>query len=239
VATVFFVYPYGRFDILTYGRYSEDLIGPVCLWGLILAPQIEKKRKTFIWLAACFLALTVLTNAVQHYEDPTTNSFFNLSASFWALDQLGYSGNSHYVIFKFIILFSLIAFLIYESCRVEVRRKGATVVLLILTCFSVYKTGYAYNNGSEVWAVGWEEDVSNIRDYILTNNMQDECYVYKNGFEPKVLLLQYLMYDETLHITRNPAECDGYIITSAPEEDELKGAGRTEIYRKANISIWD
>jgi hypothetical protein len=239
IAVVFFEYPTGRFDILAYGRYSEYLIGPVLLWGLILVQKIELKVWTFLSALTCFFAVTFITNNVQDYTDPTPNVFINTSASYWALEKLGYIENSHYLIFKVILITSSVVFFVYKACKANTKSIAMTVIMVILTVFSIYKTSYSYINGCESWSIRWAENVSDIRDYILANNMQDDCYVYVNSFEPKVMMLQYMMYDKTIHCIEDISECKGYIISNTQEKDSLINAGKNEIYNVSNISIWE
>ncbi len=215
------------------------MIGPVLLWGLILVQKIELKVWTFLSALTCFFAVTFITNNVQDYTDPTPNVFINTSASYWALEKLGYIENSHYLIFKVILITSSVVFFVYKACKANTKSIAMTVIMVILTVFSIYKTSYSYINGCESWSIRWAENVSDIRDYILANNMQDDCYVYVNSFEPKVMMLQYMMYDKTIHCIEDISECKGYIISNTQEKDSLINAGKNEIYNVSNISIWE
>ena len=195
IAAITMYQPYGRLDLLLYGRYMEFAIGPLLLIGIVALIQKKLNIHFYIICAIGLILTAVMVNSVFLSQGIDTYNSICISTLVYFFDNMKQvNGLSYQIVIMIGIIILLISILLQSD------KKNMKLLAIILLAFSWIKLGDY--DGVSSWQKSTKNSVEKITHKIEMLNDKYDIYVLEDetGVNNIAKYLQYHLPDTSIYI---------------------------------------
>lgn len=236
IGAIFMYQPYGRLDLLIYGRYMEFAIGPLLLVGLISILDRKVKLRFYLTSIVCMIILAIIVNTIYMTLGTTSYNGICIGTLAYFFDNMLEVNSLTLQIAIVIVLASGIIWVCVcdNLCKVKKEIVNGIVIMIIIVCWlklgtydGVFKLQRYVSN-----------KVEKIVERIEELDISKEIYMAydEDGYNDIAKYLQYYLPDYNVHLmdVEDFREKSGICIVYA---DQIKKLDNTEniIYKDNNI----
>lgn len=183
-----------RFDVLTYSRYHDFVVGPLILLAIVyINKYIDDKfnKKIVSVIAGIAIILTKIVTSVQDFEIPTSHLFFNVpTICFWVkkIEDI----NIVYIIAMIasIVIFGMFLFLLKTK-----RQFGIMIFCVVIILMGIYGSHFVFKNACLNWSINETNLSLQAIEYVKKNNYEDKLKVFVDDNVLRMDSLQFLLKD--------------------------------------------
>ena len=200
IAAISMYQPYGRLDLLLYGRYMEFAIGPLLLIGIVAAIQKKVKLHFYIISIICLILTAIMVNTVYLYLETSIYNGICISTLVYFFDNMKQVNGLSYQI---VIIITAIILLIIMLLQNKNSKRNVSLIIVILLAVSWIKLGDYDGIGSLQKSV--KNNVKTISEKIAGLEGQYDIYVLKDetGINTIAKYFQYYLPEFAVHIVDN------------------------------------
>lgn len=200
IAAISMYQPYGRLDLLLYGRYMEFAIGPLLLIGVIAVIQKKVNIRFYIISIISLILVAIMVNSIYLSLETNVYNGICISALVYFFDNMRQvNGLAYQIVITMIVIVSLIIILLY----IGKPRRNISLVVVILLAVSWIKLGDY--NGVENLQKSVKTKVKKIAEKIEMLESPYDIYVLEDetGVNSIAKYVQYYLPDVIVHIIDN------------------------------------
>ncbi len=200
IAAISMYQPYGRLDLLLYGRYMEFAIGPLLLIGIVAVIQKKVKLRFYIISIICLILTAIMVNTVYLSLETSIYNGICISTLVYFFDNMKQVNGLSYQI---VIIITAIILLIIMLLQNKNSKRNVSLIIVILLAVSWIKLGDYDGIGSLQKSV--KNNVKTISEKIAGLEGQYDIYVLKDetGINTIAKYFQYYLPEFAVHIVDN------------------------------------
>lgn len=200
IAAISMYQPYGRLDLLLYGRYMEFAIGPLLLIGIVAVIQKKVKLHFYIISIICLILTAIMVNTVYLSLETSIYNGICISTLVYFFDNMKQVNGLSYQI---VIIITAIILLIIMLLQNKNSKRNVSLIIVILLAVSWIKLGDYDGIGNLQKSV--KNNVKTISEKIAGLEGQYDIYVLKDetGINTIAKYFQYYLPEFAVHIVDN------------------------------------
>jgi len=205
VIGVLFMLKPTRLDIVVYGRYFENSIGPLLLFGFLEIYKNKKVSKELIVYGFIFILATFY---VQGKFDGMGTLLFNSACSVGLSKYFTEINSVQYICFYIsvctILVFGIFACLIYLKCGANRYKVRWMIAVSLIAVIWIYDGSTLAKKHADISNLTYETYSVDIVEFIRKEEDDISIYFMSNDEEsnPYILMIknvQFLLYDKKVH----------------------------------------
>lgn len=200
IAAISMYQPYGRLDLLLYGRYMEFAIGPLLLIGVIAVIQKKVNIRFYIISIISLILVAIMVNSIYLSLETNVYNGICISTLVYFFDNMRQvNGLAYQIVIIMVAIVSIIIMLLYIG---KPRRNISLVVVIILAVSWIKLGDY---NGVENLQKSVKTKVKKIAEKIeMLESPYDICVLEdETGVNTIAKYVQYYLPDVAVHIVDN------------------------------------
>lgn len=200
IAAISMYQPYGRLDLLLYGRYMEFAIGPLLLIGIVAVIQKKVKLRFYIISIICLILTAIMVNTVYLSLETSIYNGICISTLVYFFDNMKQVNGLSYQI---VIIITALILSIIMLLQNKNSKRNVSLIIVILLAVSWIKLGDYDGIGSLQKSV--KNNVKTISEKIAGLEGQYDIYVLKDetGINTIAKYFQYYLPEFAVHIVDN------------------------------------